>query len=76
MEPPNQTPDTKPLKQGIYSAVGWIAGTYKPSAENVGTGIFTTTDGLSVPAKFTRRLRCHLEKKHPTQYFLFKTEIG
>ena len=31
----NQTPETKARPQAIYRAVGRIAGTYQPSAENV-----------------------------------------
>lgn len=58
----------------IYRAVGWQAGSYHPSAENVANGVFISCDGLSVPARITRRLHRHLEK-HPeytTQLDLFQ----
>ncbi len=60
----NQIHKTKALPQAIYTAVGRVAGTYQPSAENSHSGIFVTCDGLSIPAKMTGRLRSHLEKKY------------
>ena len=59
---PKQSNQSQP--EAIYRAVGWIAGSYQPSAENVANGVFVTCDGLSIPARMTGRLRRHLEKKH------------
>lgn len=50
--------------EAIYRAVGWVAASYQPSAENIANGVFVTSDGLNVPARMTGRLRRHLEKKH------------
>lgn len=49
----------------IYRAVGWIAGRYQPSEEDVHRGIFLTEDGLSVPAQMTGQLRGRLKRRHP-----------
>jgi len=49
----------------IYRAVGWVAGTYQPSEEDVHQGIFLTEDGLSVPAQMTGQLRGRLQRKNP-----------
>jgi len=57
--------DPKSLPQVIYRAVGWVAGTYQPSEDNVHQGIFSTEDGLSVPAQMTGQLRGRLKHRHP-----------
>lgn len=49
----------------IYRAVGWVAGTYQPSEDNVYQGIFMTEDGLSIPAQLTGQLRGRLKHRHP-----------
>ena len=49
----------------IYRAVGWVAGTYQPSEDDVHQGIFITDDGLSVPAQLTWQLRGRLKHKNP-----------
>lgn len=49
----------------IYCAVGRVAGTYQPSADDVHQGIFVTSDGLSVPAQLTWHLRGRLKDKNP-----------
>lgn len=55
----------KSLPQVIYRAVGWVAGTYQPSDEDVHQGIFSTEDGLSVPAQMTWQLRGRLKHRNP-----------
>lgn len=62
---PNQNHAKKSLPQAIYRAVGWVAGTYQPSEENVHRGIFLTADGWSVPAQLTWQLRGRLKQRHP-----------
>lgn len=49
----------------IYRAVGWVAGTYQPSEDELHRGIFVTSDGLSVPAQLTWQLRGRLKHKNP-----------
>lgn len=61
----NQTPDTKVRPQAIYRAVGWVAGTYQPSGDNVNQGVFITSDGLSIPAFFTWQFRGRLKQRYP-----------
>ncbi|WP_250126326.1 hypothetical protein [Chroococcidiopsis sp. CCMEE 29] len=57
----NQDHNTQSLPQVIYRAVGWVAGTYQPSEEDVHQGIFVTEDGLSVPAQMMWQLRGRLK---------------
>jgi hypothetical protein len=45
--------------------VGWVAGTYQPSEDELHQGIFVTEDGLSVPAQMTGQLRGRLKHRHP-----------
>lgn len=61
----NQTPETKARPQAIYRAVGWVAGTYQPSGDNVNQGVFITSDGLSIPAFFTWQFRGRLKQRYP-----------
>lgn len=71
----NPIHDTTTLPPAIYRAVGWAVGSYQPSTDNVANSVFTTSDGVSIPARMTRGLRHHLEKKHPeytTQPGLFR----
>lgn len=49
----------------IYRAVGWVAGTYQPSEDDVHQGICVTEDGLSVPAQITGQLRGRLKHRNP-----------
>ncbi len=49
----------------IYRAVGWVAGRYQPSEEDVHRGIFVTQDGLSISAQMTGQLRARLKRRHP-----------
>jgi hypothetical protein len=57
--------DPKSLPQVIYRAVGWVAGRYQPSEDDIHRGIFVTEDGLSVPAQMTGQLRGRLQRKNP-----------
>lgn len=61
----NQTPETKVQPQVIYRAVGWVAGIYQPSEDNVNQGLFITSDGLTVPAFFTWQFRGRLKHRYP-----------
>jgi hypothetical protein len=59
-------PQTKPTNDAvIYRAVGWVAGTYQPSEDDVHQGIFLTEDGWSIPAQLTGQLRGRLKHRHP-----------
>lgn len=48
----------------IYRAVGWVAGIYQPSEEDIHRGNFVTEDGLSVPAQMTWQLRSRLKNRN------------
>lgn len=70
-----QQHDTTSLPQVIYRAVGWVAGTYQPSEDDVHQGNFLTADGLSIPAQMTGQLRARLKAKnqdYATQPDFFK----
>ncbi|MBW4640396.1 MAG: hypothetical protein KME05_19635 [Gloeocapsa sp. UFS-A4-WI-NPMV-4B04] len=62
---PTADNDKYSLPQVIYRAVGWVAGTYQPSEDDVHQGIFVTEDGLSIPAQMTGQLRGRLKHRHP-----------
>ncbi len=65
-----QTP-TQTSPQVIYTAVGWVVGTYEPSPEQINHGVLVTDDGQAIPAQLYWRLRQQLNKKHRasnTQY--------
>ena len=49
-----QTP-TQLQPQVIYRAVGWVAGTYKPSESKFYQGVLVTEDGLTIPSELTRQ---------------------
>lgn len=48
----------------IYRAVGWVAGTYQPSAEKFEHGVLITEDGQTIPTELHWRLRNYLNRKH------------
>ncbi len=54
----------KTSPQVIYRAVGWVAGTYKPSEAKFYQGVLVTEDGLTIPSELTRQLRSRLKKEH------------
>ena len=62
---PTANNDKYSLPQAIYRAVGWVAGTYQPSEDELHRGIFVTEDGLSIPAQITGQLRGRLKHRHP-----------
>lgn len=49
----------------LYTAVGWVAGIYQPSAENYYCGVLLTQDAQAIPAQLFWRLRKQLRNKYP-----------
>ncbi len=60
----NEQAPTQTQPQVIYRAVGWVAGTYKPSESKFYQGVLVTEDGLTIPSELTRQLRSRLKKQH------------
>ena len=60
----NELAPTQTQPQVIYRAVGWVAGTYKPSESKFYQGVLVTEDGLTIPSELTRQLRSRLKKEH------------
>jgi hypothetical protein len=57
-EKPTETPV-------LYTASGWVAGTYQPSPDKFYQGMLVTQDGQAIPAELFWRLRSQLKRKHP-----------
>ena len=51
----NEQAPTQTQPQVIYRAVGWVAGTYKPSEAKFYQGVLVTEDGLTIPSELTRQ---------------------
>ena len=49
----------------LYTATGWVAGTYQPSPDKFYHGVLVTQDNQAIPAELHWRLRNQLKRKHP-----------
>ena len=49
----------------LYTATGWVAGTYQPSPDKLNQGVLVTQDGQEFGAELFWRLRNQLKHKHP-----------
>ena len=49
----------------LYTATGWVAGTYQPSPDKLNQGVLVTQDGQEFGAELVWRLRNQLKHKHP-----------
>ena len=49
----------------LYTATGWVAGTYQPSPDKLNHGVLVTQDGQEFGAELVWRLRNQLKHKHP-----------
>lgn len=49
----------------LYTATGWVSGTYQPSPDKFYQGVLVTQDGQEIPAELHWRLRNKLKRKHP-----------
>ena len=49
----------------LYTATGWVAGTYQPSPDKFYNGVLVTQDGQRFGAQLFWRLRNQLKRKHP-----------
>ena len=49
----------------LYTATGWVAGTYQPSPDKFYQGVLVTQDGQEFGAQLFWRLRNQLKRKHP-----------
>jgi hypothetical protein len=49
----------------LYTAAGWVAGTYQPSPDKFYQGMLVTQDGQGFGAELHWRLRNKLKRKHP-----------
>jgi hypothetical protein len=57
---------TKPTEPPVlYTASGWVAGTYQPSPDKLNHGVLVTQDGQEFGAELLWRLRNQLKQKHP-----------
>lgn len=61
----NELKTTESQLPVIYTAVGWVAGTYQPSEENCHRGVLLTEDEQAIPAELFWRLLRQLKRKHP-----------
>ena len=59
---PEKTASPAPV---LYTAVGWVAGTYQPSDYNCQHGVLVTEDGQAISAEIFWRLRKQLRNKYP-----------
>ncbi len=49
----------------LYTASGWVSGTYEPSPDKFYQGVLVTQDGQGFGAELHWRLRNKLKRKHP-----------